>query len=64
MSNKSYSLSRLEVSGSPFEVGLQLGRFGKEAVHSYLLGSAAWGTVQTWKGSAAAQRMAVALLPF
>ncbi len=58
MSNKSYSLSRLEVSGSPFEVGLQLGRFGKEAVHSYLLGSAAWGTVQAWKGSAAAQRMA------
>lgn len=58
MLNKSYSLSRLELKGDPFEIGAGLGRFGKEAVHDHLLKSSAWETVQQWKDSSAARRMA------
>ena len=59
MLNKtSYTLSRLDFEGTPFEIGQQLGRFGAGAVHDYLLRSTAWDTVQHWKGSAAAHDMA------
>lgn len=58
LNDTSYSLSRLVVRGTPFEIGQQLGRFGAQAVHDYLLRSVAWETVQQWKGSAAADHMA------
>lgn len=57
LNNKSYALARLDLTGTPFEIGLQLGRFGAAAVHDYLLGSPAWATVQQWKDSAAARQM-------
>lgn len=56
--NKSYSLARLELSGTPYEIGQQLGRFGVAPVHDYLVQSAVWSTVQQWKGSAPAEQMA------
>lgn len=58
MSDKSYSLSRLMISGTPYEIGVQLGRFGAAQTHNYLVKSAAWATVQEWKGSARAESMA------
>src|SRR5690554_3805844 len=58
LNNTSYSLSQRVVRGTPFEIGQQLGRFGAQAVHDYLLRSVAWETVQQWKGSAAAGHMA------
>lgn len=58
LNNKSYSLARLDLAGTPFEIGQQLGRFGASAVHDYLLRSSAWATVQQWKDSAAAGQMA------
>lgn len=58
LNDKSYALGRLDLSGSPFEIGHQLGRFGAAAVHGYLLGSPAWASVQQWKDSAAAGHMA------
>lgn len=58
LNKSSYTLSRLAFTGTPFDIGLQLGRFGAAAVHGHLLNSSAWETVQQWKGSAAAQHMA------
>lgn len=58
LNNKSYSLVRLELSGTPSEIGQQLGRFGAAAAHDYLVNSPAWGTVQQWKGSTVVQQMA------
>lgn len=59
LNKKSYSLSRLDLSGTPFQIGQQLGRFGAAAVHGYLVNSPAWNTVQQWKDSAAVKHMAM-----
>ena len=45
-------LKYLEVEGSPYELGVALGRFGKQAVHELLLPSAAWVSLMAWRGSA------------
>ncbi|MGB3290533.1 MAG: C45 family peptidase [Burkholderiaceae bacterium] len=51
-------LKLIEASGSPFQIGQALGRFGAEAAHSYLIHSASWDSVMAWRGTAAAQAMA------
>lgn len=58
LNRTSYSLSSFTVSGTPFQIGQQLGQFGAPAVHEYLVQSSAWNTVQQWKGSLAAEYMA------
>ena len=50
-------LKYLQVEGSPYELGLALGRFGKDAVHTLLLPSSAWASVMAWRGSAAVAAM-------
>lgn len=44
-------LTFTEFSGSPFQVGLALGRFGAQAVHGYLITSSFWDSVMQWRGS-------------
>lgn len=51
-------LSRIELTGTPFEVGHSLGKFGATVAHSYLVSSAPWQSVMAWKGRSAAQAMA------
>ncbi|UYO94069.1 C45 family autoproteolytic acyltransferase/hydolase [Pollutimonas sp. M17] len=51
-------LKLIELSGSPFQIGQALGRFGAEAAHSYLIESPSWDSVMAWRGSAAAKAMA------
>lgn len=51
-------LSSLIVSGSAFDVGMSLGRFGAPAVHDVLVRGEAWAQVMRWRGSAALQHMA------
>ncbi len=43
-------LKYLEVAGTPYDVGLALGQFGHDAVHSLLLPSSAWAGVMAWRG--------------
>jgi predicted choloylglycine hydrolase len=50
-------LSRIELTGTPFEVGHSLGKFGAAVAHSYLVSSAPWQSVMAWKGRPAAQAM-------
>ncbi|MFC5519531.1 C45 family autoproteolytic acyltransferase/hydolase [Polaromonas jejuensis] len=57
MSNKP-SFAYLKISGSPFEAGQALGRFGAQAVHEHLLHSKAWAGVMGWRGSERVARMA------
>lgn len=52
------SLALIEISGTPFEAGQQLGRFGATAVHQHLLQTDAWHSVMRWRGSAMANAMA------
>ena len=42
-------LKFLEVAGTPYDVGLALGQFGRDAVHSLLLPSSAWASVMAWR---------------
>src|SRR5690625_861613 len=56
--NATYSVSRLELAGTPAEIGRKLGRFCASAVHGYLVRSSPWETVQQWKGSAVVTHMA------
>lgn len=51
------SLHYLEVSGSPFAIGQQLGRFGAAVAHQYLLQSPAWASVMQWRGSLEAHQL-------
>ncbi|NUX53320.1 C45 family autoproteolytic acyltransferase/hydolase [Paraburkholderia youngii] len=41
----------IEISGSPFDAGEALGRFGALAVHRHLVQSAAWRDVMQWRGT-------------
>ena len=50
-------LSLIELSGSPFETGRTLGRFGAQAAHSYLVSSHSWATVMAWRGSNTSRAM-------
>lgn len=52
-------LSLLELSGSPFQIGQALGKFGAQAAHSYLVQSSSWSSVMAWRGSDAARTMQV-----
>ncbi|MFW7343294.1 C45 family peptidase [Pollutimonas sp. H1-120] len=51
-------LKLIELSGSPFQIGQTLGKFGAQAAHSYLIKSPSWHSVMAWRGSAAAKAMA------
>lgn len=44
-------LTFMEFSGSPYQTGLALGRFGAPAVHSILIHSPAWQQAMRWRGS-------------
>ncbi|WP_245152481.1 C45 family autoproteolytic acyltransferase/hydolase [Allopusillimonas soli] len=50
-------LSLLQPSGTPFEMGKQLGVFGATAVHRHLIESSAWKRIVKWRGSETAHRM-------
>ncbi|AQW31209.1 C45 family autoproteolytic acyltransferase/hydrolase [Ralstonia syzygii subsp. celebesensis] len=52
------SLAFVDISGSPFEAGQALGRFGTAAVHQHLLHTEAWHSVMRWRGSPLADAMA------
>ncbi|RTZ45671.1 peptidase C45 [Candidimonas sp. SYP-B2681] len=50
-------LSLIELSGTPFQIGHALGRFGAQAAHSYLISSSAWDSVMVWRNTNAARVM-------
>jgi hypothetical protein len=50
-------LSFIELSGSPFQIGQALGRFGAHVAHDWLLGSDAWAGVMRQRGTPAARAM-------
>lgn len=50
-------LQYLQLSGSHYEIGVQLGQFGAKAVHSHLLNSPAWAELSKWRGSSALAAM-------
>lgn len=50
-------LANIELSGTPFQIGQALGKFGAEAAHRYLVTSAPWQEVMAWRGTEAAVRM-------
>lgn len=50
-------LHYLQFSGSHYDLGVQLGEFGAEAVHSYLLNSPAWAELCKWRGSESLRTM-------
>ncbi|TAN28506.1 MAG: peptidase C45 [Castellaniella sp.] len=52
------ALSHLKISGSAFDAGLQLGRFGAAAMHEHLLDTRTWAEIMTWRGSARVATMA------
>lgn len=43
------SLKYFEISGSPYQLGQQLGSFSRPAVHDYLIHSAAWHELMRWR---------------
>jgi len=53
------ALGYIEVSGSPFDAGQALGRFGAEAVQRHLVHSAAWRDVMQWRGTPLAAALAM-----
>ena len=57
MSKATHHLPYLQFSGSHYEIGVQLGQFGAQAVHSHLLNSPAWAELSQWRGSAALKAM-------
>ncbi|PLC49309.1 peptidase C45 [Pollutimonas subterranea] len=50
-------LSLIELSGSSFQTGRALGRFGAQAAHSYLVSSSPWQTVMAWRGTDTSRAM-------
>jgi len=44
-------LTYAEFSGSPYQTGLALGKFGAVAVNNYLTSSPSWQSVMQWQGS-------------
>lgn len=49
--NASSKLVICTASGSPEDVGMALGAFGKAAVHDYLVHTSAWASVMQWRDS-------------
>lgn len=45
MSNSTNPVSWLKVSGPPFEIGLTMGKKGREAVHAHLIHSNVWSAI-------------------
>lgn len=43
------NLKYFAISGSPYELGLQLGAFGRSIVHNYLIHSHAWKKLMGWR---------------
>ena len=50
MSTDSSQLGYLEASGTPHDIGVQLGRFGAAIVHSHLVNAPAWHSVMAFRG--------------
>lgn len=44
-------LKYLKISGTPYDAGLALGEYGREAVHEHLIHSPAWHKVMCWRDS-------------
>ncbi|CCM76822.1 C45 family autoproteolytic acyltransferase/hydolase [Rhizobium mesoamericanum] len=64
--DKSHRLSRVEIAGEPFEIGLQLGRHGADTVHSHLIHTYAWAHVTESRNHdrvQAARRLTETLFP-
>lgn len=51
----------VEVSGSPHQIGFELGRFGARAVNEHLVHTRAWATVMAYRNDAQVRRMAEAV---
>ncbi len=51
------SLHYLQLSGSPYELGVQLGQFGAAAFHNHLLPSPAWAELSQWRNTDAIRSM-------
>ncbi|MBD9372945.1 peptidase C45 [Rhizobium sp. ARZ01] len=45
-------LPMIEIEGTPYEVGVALGRHGRETIHGYLLRTHAWASVLAFRDSA------------
>ncbi len=50
-------LSYIKIQGNPFAVGLELGRFGAQAMHAFVEQSTSWGSLMQWRGSASVEAM-------
>ena len=44
-------MKKIDISGSPFEIGLRLGELGREAWHQKLMLTSLWQTVMTLQAS-------------
>jgi hypothetical protein len=44
-------MKKIDISGSPFEIGLRLGELGREAWHQKLILTSLWQTVMTLQAS-------------
>jgi predicted choloylglycine hydrolase len=51
MLSAAHRLQTLRISGTPFDAGAALGRFGERAVREVLVPSAGWAGVMRWRGS-------------
>lgn len=49
MSTETGRLGVLDVAGSHFDVGIQLGRFGREIAHRHLVNTRAWASVMAFR---------------
>jgi len=54
-------MKKIDISGSPFEIGLRLGEFGREAWHQKLTRTSLWQTVMTMQSAAQTQVMRAAV---
>lgn len=50
-------LKYLKISGTPYDAGLVLGRYGRDAVHRHLIHSPAWHEIMRWRNSEKVARM-------
>ena len=51
-------LGYIEIAGEPYEMGVQLGRFGARAVNEYLTTTKAWATIISHRSDPRVKRMA------
>lgn len=56
-SDPTMTLSYFKISGTPFECGEALGRFGAPVVHRHLLSTQAWASVMQWRRSSTSNLM-------